>query len=103
MQVSPLFPYVDSTNRQAVADTAEFVAYHREVTALVGCDGDDMLVARHHLDIDVARLQGETVVVIHGRQMQPVRLVFLEFDDWPETPKSCNPVDVAARWRRHDR
>ena len=63
-----------------VAYAAEFIAHDAVFAGAVRLDGYDHVVTRVNLDVDVDRLQGETVLPIQGGNMQTIGLIFLKFD-----------------------
>ena len=59
--------HVDSAEHGVVANTAVFVTDHAVLTGDVGGNIQHHFIARNDLHVDVDRLQGETVLPVHGR------------------------------------
>ena len=84
---APLLDDVDLANHHVVADPAKFVTNNAILAGLVGLDRHDQVVTRVYLDVDVDGLQRKAVLPVHGRQVQSVALIFLEFQNRPPLPQ----------------
>src|SRR5690606_25355944 len=87
MSASSLF-HVQPRHHLVVPDSAELVAHDGVGTRAVGLDRHDVLIAGQHLDVDVLGLQREAVLVVHCREVQPIRLALLELEDRPPRPQA---------------
>ena len=103
MFVLPLLDNVQLADHQVMADAAELVTHNAVLTGAVRFDGDDHVVSRVDLHVDIDGLQREAVLHVDRRQMQPIGLIFFQLEYRPPVEQPAGQVHVAAcRWM-HDR
>jgi hypothetical protein len=94
---------LDAADHHVVADATELVADDPEVTRLGRRYPQPVVVARHHLEVDVERMEREPVVYIDGGEVEDVLGVLLQPERWRPEPHLTEQIDVAAGRRLDDR
>src|SRR5262245_48013403 len=103
MWLSSRLLHHDLADHGVVTDPAELVADDAEVSRLVGNDLEPVVVARDDLEVEVDRVQAETVVDVCRGEMERVAHAFLQPEHGIPAPHPGEEVDVAPRGRRDHR
>src|SRR5690606_16468446 len=90
---------IDCAEHIVMAYAAILVADNGLLADLVRGHGEDHVITGQDLEIDIGRLQGESVLPVDGGNVQAVALVLFQLENGPPLPQAPHQINVRTHRR----